>query len=140
MDSEKDFQTTFRQLKAILQKYEKKLTVTTNKPGMYYLDGAYSEKHKGAIFFGAVAIKKNYVSNHLMPVYASPELLKSLSPALKKRMQGKSCFNFTTIDKATLTELAALTKRGYAGFERMGFAPARERRKSATRNESKRDE
>jgi hypothetical protein len=129
MHSQKDFQATFRQLKTILQRYEKKLTVTTNKPGLYYLDGAYSEEHRKSIFFGAVAIKKNYVSYHLMPVYASPELLKSLSPALKKRMQGKSCFNFTTIDKATLSELAALTKRGYAGFKRMGFAPAGVRRK-----------
>jgi len=47
-----------------------------------------------------------------MPVYIFPDLLKNISPALKKRMQGKSCFNFTKIDEALIAELDDLTKRG----------------------------
>jgi len=31
-------------------------------------------------------------------------------------MQGKSCFNFTTIDTAQLKELDALTKQGLAAM------------------------
>ena len=42
------------------------------------------------LFAAAVQIKKSYVSFHLMPVYANPALLDSLSPALRKRMQGKA--------------------------------------------------
>jgi len=53
-----------------------------------------------------------------MPVYAFPDLLKGISPALKKRMQGKSCFNFTEIDDEMLAELAALTKRGFERFKK----------------------
>jgi hypothetical protein len=34
-------------------------------------------------------------------------LRNSMSPSLEKRMQGKSCFNFTTIEPAQLKELAA---------------------------------
>ena len=116
-----DFQTTFERLKKILQKYEKRLTVVTNQPGNYYLDAGYSEKFKKTIFFGAATIKKNYVSFHLMPVYAFPDLLKGISPALKKRMQGKSCFNFTTIDDAMLAELAELTKSGVERFRETGW-------------------
>jgi hypothetical protein len=40
-----------------------------------------------------VQIKKNYVIYHLMPVYLNPGLLEGMSPGLRKRMQGKSCFN-----------------------------------------------
>jgi hypothetical protein len=72
------------------------------------------------MFFGAVQIKKNYVSFYLMPVYVFPELLKSISPALKKRMQGKSCFNFTAIDDAMVDELGELTKQGFERYQREG--------------------
>ena len=51
-------------------------------------------------FFGAVQLKRNYVSYHLMPAYTDPDLLETVSPELKKRMQGKSCFNFDTVDPA----------------------------------------
>ena len=46
-----------------------------------------------------------------MGVYFEPALLKGISPELKKRMQGKSCFNFKTVDKALFKELGELTAR-----------------------------
>jgi hypothetical protein len=52
----------------------------------------------------------------LIPVYAAPHLVKGLSPSLQKRMQGKSCFNFTDLEPGQLKELDAMTKKGYAGF------------------------
>ena len=51
-----------------------------------------------------------------MSVYACPELLQSMSPELKKRMQGKSCFNFKEVDEKLFKELATLTKAGAAKF------------------------
>jgi hypothetical protein len=121
MPEKKDFQTTFAHLKKILSKYEKRLMVTVDKPGNYSLDAGYSEKFKRNMFFGAVTIKKNYVSFYLMPVYVFPELLKGVSPALKKRMQGKSCFNFTAVDDDLFVELAALAKRGFERFKEEGW-------------------
>ena len=38
------------------------------------------------------------------------------SPSLRKRTQGKSCFNFTAIEPTHVSELAALTKKGFNGF------------------------
>jgi hypothetical protein len=114
----KDFQATFARLKGVLQKYESHLSVTQNQAGSYSLDTPYSRKFKKPVFFGAVRINKSYVSYHLMPVYVFPDLLKGISPALKKRMQGKSCFNFTTIDDEVLEELAALTKQGVERFRK----------------------
>jgi hypothetical protein len=91
--------------------------VIADEPGRYYLATRSAKTKTGsAIWFGGVEIKKNYVSFHLIPVYADPALLKGTSPALLKRMQGKSCFNFTAIEASQLEELAALTRKGFAGF------------------------
>jgi hypothetical protein len=70
------------------------------------------------MFFGAVRAGKAYVSFHLMPLYWEPSLAKGISPALKKRMQGKSCFNFTSYDPALVRQLAKLTAAGLALYRR----------------------
>jgi hypothetical protein len=75
------------------------------------------------VFFGAVQLRKSYVSFHLMPVYLKPELLASVSPELKSRMQGKSCFNLSTVEPELIRELAALTKSAYDSFREQGFVP-----------------
>ena len=59
-----------------------------------------------------------------MPVYAEPALARSISPALAKRRQGKSCFNFTTVDEALFAELADLAARGIPGFRATAEAVA----------------
>jgi len=48
-------------------------------------------------------------------------LLKDISPELKKRMQGKSCFNFKSIDKYLLKELNELTKKGFEYYKMEGM-------------------
>jgi len=115
------FQETFNSLKEKLKKQEKKLKVHIDKKDTYYLNAGYDEKRKTDYFFGAVMIKKNYVSYHLMPVYCEPKLLKDISPELKKRMQGKSCFNFKTIEKVKLKELSALTKKSFEYYKKEGM-------------------
>jgi len=115
------FETTFKVLKTALKKYEKNLTIKTNKHDTYNLYTGYSDKYKRDIYFGGVEIKKNYVSFHLMPVYVNPKLLDDISPELRKRMQGKSCLNFKTIEKDQLRELAALTKKGFEYYKMEGI-------------------
>ena len=117
MPAQNDFPVVFEQLKKILKPYAKNLTVKADTADSYYLDGPYSETWKKEIFFGSVQIKKNYVSYYLMPVYMYPELLKDISPELKKRMQGKSCFNFKKVEPALFNELAALTNKGAEKFD-----------------------
>ncbi|HMF10777.1 MAG TPA: hypothetical protein VKE94_00675 [Gemmataceae bacterium] len=116
-----DFTVTFETLKAILAEYAPKLTVVRDEPGDYYLDAGYSEKWKKTICFGWVKTCKNYVSFYLMAVYGCPALLEGTSDELKKRMQGKSCFNFKTVTPAQLKELKALTKRGFEAYKRQGW-------------------
>jgi hypothetical protein len=112
MSVKDDFPLIFEQLKNILQPHAKDLTVKADTSNTYYLDGPYSAKWKKELFFGSAQIKKNYVSFYLMPVYMYPELLNEVSPELKKHMQGKSCFNFKTVEPELFAELAALTRKG----------------------------
>jgi hypothetical protein len=121
MPNKDDFPTIFKKLKSFLKKYEPQLTVKADKADAYYLDAGFSEKFKRIVFFGSVKIKKNYVSYYLMPVYVFPELLKGISPDLKKRMQGKSCFNFAAVDEKLFNELAQLTKKGFDKFKQEGL-------------------
>ena len=116
MPSQTDFPVVFEQLKNILRPYASALTVKTDTPNTYYLDGPYSEKWKKELFFGSAQIKKNYVSFYLMPVYMYPELLQDISPELKKHMQGKSCFNFKRVEPDLFGELEQLTRRGAEKF------------------------
>ena len=119
MSSTTDFPHVFEQLKSILKPYAKNLTITADTSDAYSLDGPYSEKYQKPLFFGAAQIKKNYVSFYLMPVYMFPDLLKSISPELKKRMQGKSCFNFKKVEPELFKELTQLTR---LSVERTGQA------------------
>ena len=114
MPNQADFQIIFDQLKPILQAYESNLVVDADEAGNYSLNTPYSEKYKKEVFFGAVQIKKNYVSFHLMPVYIFPDLLDGISPQLRKRMQGKSCFYFSAPDPAVFAELTALAQKSVA--------------------------
>ena len=110
MPSQTDFPTVFEELKSILKPFAQGLTVTADTAEAYAIDGPYSEKWKKQLFFGSAQIKKNYVSFYLMPVYMFPDLLKDLSPGLKRRMQGKSCFNFRKVEPELFEELSTLTR------------------------------
>lgn len=117
MASTHDFPVVFEQLKTILKPYAQHLTLTTDAADAYSLDGPYSEKWKKQLFFASTVIKKNYVSFYLMPVYMYPELLNEISSDLKKRMQGKSCFNFKKVEPELFHELAELTQKGAEKFK-----------------------
>jgi hypothetical protein len=119
-----NFDQVFAKLRDILKPYEPRCTVVADKPGHYYLNSGYSEKWKKELMFAAAEIKKNYVSFYLFPVYMFPDLLDGLSDGLKKRMQGKSCFNFKTVDELLLAELAALTQKGIERFRQENLVTA----------------
>ena len=112
------FDETFATLRGVLERHAQALTVQIDRPGNYQVcSPTMTERIGRPLFVAAVQTKKNYVSFHLMPVYACPDLVKELSPSLRQRMQGKSCFNFTTVDAAHVKELSALTKKGIARFK-----------------------
>jgi len=121
MTKQTDFTTTFSKLKALLQPYESKLIVVADTEDHYALETPHVMKNKHRVYFAGVKIGKAYVSYHLMPVYALEEVRDEISPELKKRMQGKSCFNFSEPDERLFKELARLTKVGFKRFTSKDF-------------------
>jgi hypothetical protein len=116
MPAKPAFKEVFEELKSILKPYAKKMDVAQDTDTYYLLNTRFVMKNKQPLCFGGVRLGKNYVSFYLMTVYASPELLKGMSPELKRRMQGKSCFNFKQVDKKLFKELNTLTRDGAAKF------------------------
>ena len=106
-----DFESVFKELRLILRNEAAGMITAKDGPGFLELHApwAHPTKPKMPMWFGAVRSGKAYVSFHLMPVYSHPRLLQGISPALKKRIQGKSCFNFKTLDPGLLDELRKLT-------------------------------
>lgn len=97
----------------MLREHSDGLVATRDDAEQLYLE----TPGEAAEFFGAVMRKKSQVAYHLMPVYRDPSLLDALDPALRKRMQGKSCFNFTRVDETVFSELADLTARCRAAHD-----------------------
>jgi hypothetical protein len=120
MAGKEPFQKIFDALKPVFEEYAGRLAIQVDKPGEYYLE-TKTVMRKGKRFqFGGVKIGKAYVSFHLMPIYMNPKLQAAISPELKKRMQGESCFNFTSVDPNHITELKKLTKAGFDEFKIWG--------------------
>src|SRR3954466_3248274 len=115
------FPEIFAALRDILNRRAGKLVVTEDTASCYRLEGGMHPTHKKPFPIAWVAVGKRYVSFHHMGVYARPDLLKGASRELKARMQGKSCFNFTSTDPALFAELEALTVRGFDAFRDAPF-------------------
>lgn len=113
-----DFDAVFAALKAILTPYAPKMKVLEDQPGRYTLLAGYSDKLKKDLWFASVVINKSYVSFHLMPIYMNAPLQAAVSPELKKRKQGKACFNFRSVEPKLVGELKTLTKMGAEHFRK----------------------
>jgi hypothetical protein len=116
-----DLAGVFAALKGILEPYEKDLHVLPYKPESYCLVTRLTV-HKGKpVWFAYIRMGKNYVSYHLLPVYMNAAMQKRIPPELKKRMQGKACFNFSEVDPALFRQLSELTAAGFEGYRAMKY-------------------
>lgn len=121
MTDVEQFPILFERLKTFLIPVAENARVSADLPGVFMLETQFSEKFGREISIGGVKIQKNYVSFYLMPVYIYPDLLGGISEGLKKRMQGKSCFNFTQLDENLLYELSQLTEKGLQRYRDEGL-------------------
>jgi hypothetical protein len=110
-----DFEAVHARLREIVLKHRGDLALTKEGPaGMALEIPGLEGKPWG--YVAGTRLGKSYVSYYLMPVYATPSLVATLSPELRKRMQGKACFNFRTIDERLFAELDELTASSIPGF------------------------
>jgi hypothetical protein len=108
-----DLQAVHDRLRAILAPFRGQLSVGADGPGGLTLElPGYEGQPWG--YVAGTRLGKRYVSFYLMGVYGDPALVAAMSPELRRRMQGKSCFNFTRIDERLFAELTALTERSIA--------------------------
>jgi hypothetical protein len=118
----------FARLRGILSKHADRFAVTADTKERYCLEspigpatlrawGGRVKRPQIPVVW--VEIDKAYVSFHLMAM--DPALRGEMSSDLEKHMQGKTCFNFTTVDDVLFRELERLTANGLAAFKRAGF-------------------
>ena len=100
-------------LRQILEPLRKRLVATRDRPGDLALEIPGLEGLPWGYVAG-IRRGKRYVSYYLMSVYANPDIAGSMSAELRRRLQGKSCFNFTHVDDPLFEELARIT---YAGLD-----------------------
>jgi hypothetical protein len=117
-----DFDEVFLRLRTILARHAPPLVVNADSQLGYSLDLPGEDLPPPRRFVGGVRRGKRYVSFHLIPMYAFPDLLDPISLALRRRMQGKSCFNFSAVDEALFKELGVVTTRAVDRYMRDGVA------------------
>lgn len=121
MPASDNFRAVFEQLREIIIPYANDLDLKKDTADSVYIDTNHVMKNGKPLFFSAVKINKRYVSFHLMPVYVNPALLNGVSESLMRRMQGKSCFNFTKPDHNMYAELRELTRIGHEDYRNRGY-------------------
>ena len=111
---------TFASLRQVMLENAPEMVVAKDEPGNLSLETPWANprKPKEAMWFGGVKLGKAYVAYHLMPIYTDAELAGAISETLKARQQGKSCFNFKSIDADQIKELASLTAACAAAYAR----------------------
>jgi hypothetical protein len=130
MPASPGFETVFNRLKKILQTHTGNFAVKPDTAISYGLQGkpgpaalkAWGGKMKKPVMPVAwVEIGKAYVSYHVMGLYSNTALQNSMSKELKARMQGKTCFNFKSINEPLFKELEQITVKAIDDFKKMGF-------------------
>ena len=115
-----EFDAVFARLKSMFQVYEPPLVEKKYRPEFYLLMPKVQKKGEPEKWFGGVRFGKAYISCYL-PCHGYPDIEKTISPALKKRHQGKSCFNFASVDEELFAELERLTKICFERFRQEGL-------------------
>jgi hypothetical protein len=118
-DKKREFELAFQGLRKILKPYDAKLRVLKDGPGGY-MSESKSIRYQGKLVMFASITSKSYVAFHLFPVYMFPDLLKGISPELKKRMLGKTCWNFKKAEESLFAELGGIVKASFQRFAELG--------------------
>jgi hypothetical protein len=115
-----DFAAIFAELRRIMLDSAAGMIVAADRPGVLEMEAPWPHPAKPELpmWFGAVRAGKAYVAYHLMPVYSHPELVGTISADLRRHMQGKSCFNFRSLEPALLAELGPLTAAAARAYAR----------------------
>ncbi len=110
----------FVALRGLLFAYKADLAVVHDKDDHFYANCKNTDAKGKAQFFGAVKVSGRRHTFHFMPIYDFPDLLDAISPTLKKRMRGKSCFNIDSRDPVLIQALEHLVEQGVSRYRDAG--------------------
>ena len=116
-----DFAGAFAQLREILRKHAAGMQVIADTASEFTVTSPAIGPNGKPMWFGQVKLGKSAVSYHLMPLYFNPKLDAEVSDELRKRKQGKTCFNFQAPDEALFSQLEELTRTARDQWEMRGF-------------------
>lgn len=125
-----EFEAVFNRLKTVLQKQAGNYSIRPDtaisfgiqgKPGPATLKVWGGKMKKPVMPVAWIEIGKAYVSYHVMGLYTNTALQSKMSNELKARMQGKTCFNFKSINETLFKELEELTLKANDDFRKTGY-------------------
>jgi hypothetical protein len=114
--SPEDLAAVEARLRAVLVPYEERLAWAT----IYSIPMLCRPGAKAHDWFAFVKPASKHVGFYLLPMHQHPELRDGLSPALSKRLTGKSTFTFKVLDEAEMVELDAVVARAYERYRAAG--------------------
>jgi hypothetical protein len=110
--SPEDLAAVEARLRAILVPYEVRLEWAT----VYGIPVLRRPGAKAHEWFAFVKPASKHVGFYLLPVHTHPALREGLSPALSKRLTGKSAFTFPALDEELSMELEGLVARAFDAY------------------------
>jgi len=99
-------------LNRILEPYRAHLEAAT----IYGIPTLRRPGAKAHDWFAFVKPASKHVGFYLLPIANDAALLESLSPALRRRLTGKSVFTFAALDEGLLTELEGVVARAFEAY------------------------
>lgn len=120
MERDDELGEVYAALRTLVQPHIAGLPLAREGEGVLDVDSHDTAPNGKPLMFLGLSTRKRAVSVYVMPIYVNPELAEGISPALAKRRQGKSCFNFAKVDEALFAELATLLERCRTRWEADG--------------------
>lgn len=116
------FGATFNALRKIVSPHQGRLIVKADQAGNYTAEIPRARAGGGSssLMF-SLLITRTHVAFHFYPVYAFPDLLKDISPKLRKHMDDRTGWIFRQPDDTLFAELAGLVDAGFARYQEAGF-------------------
>ncbi len=99
-------------LELVLEPYRGRLESAT----IYGIPTLRRQGARAHDWFAFVRPASRHVGFYLLPVHTWPDVAGSMSPALRKRLVGKSTFAFRAIDEVLFAELEALVARAFERY------------------------
>jgi hypothetical protein len=73
------------------------------------------------LYFASVVPKPKDIRLYFFPIYTHVDEFKSISPALRKMLKGKSCFHIKNLDKGLKIEVTEMIQLGIKIFQKDGL-------------------